>query len=86
MLYLEQLHTRATNQNRALIMENPDCFDGTLRFYQMKDKELQKTFKDICCEVTLGSHRTFFEFPSDVSQETLNQFTSLYNKSFRTNL
>ena len=86
MLYLDQLHLRGSNGNRALIMENPDPYEGTLRFYQMKDKELQAKFKHLCCEVTLGSHRTFFEFPGNVTQETIDEFTTLYNKSFGTTL
>ena len=84
MLTVDNMHTRQSNGNHALLINNNSPFDGkTPRFNGYTLEDLQYVFGKYCKEICVGSHRTFFEFDKDVAQETIDAFALEYNQMFK---
>ena len=83
MLTIDNMHTRQSNGDHALLIDNSSPFDGkTPRFNGHTLEELQYVFSKYCKEISVGTHRTFFEFDKDVDQKTIDAFVLEYNQMF----
>ena len=72
------MHTRGTNGNHALILNNSEPYDitkgGSPKYRGLFQSQLELELIPPCVEITVGSDRTFFEFDKDVDQITIDYF------------
>jgi len=82
MLTIDGLHTRESNGNHALIVANGTAYRGKILYRNKTQEELVELFGKFCTEIIIGTDRTIFEFDKAVSQDTLNEFTKLFENIF----
>ena len=62
----------------ALILQNPEPYTGgNPKFHNLTQLQLELYFIPPCCEIIVGSERTFFEFEKDIDQDDINHFCLL---------
>ena len=82
MLTVDGLHTRESNGNHALIVTNGVKYNGKILYKGKTQEELEEIFGRFCPEIVIGTDRTIFEFDKAISQDTLNEFTKLFESIF----